>query len=181
VLGLECESIGIISDTHGDAKAWRKAMSLFSECGAVFHAGDVLYHGYDGAFVPDDLALEINACEQELFFAMGNCDRFSDAQLLLPVLAPLVTVNWRGKIVCMAHGNNPALLRREAANAGASLVISGHTHIAKVSKQGSVMYVNPGSASRPMGQDPATVAIADKAGISILTLDGKCLINEAWS
>jgi len=180
MLTLECGSIGIISDTHGDVKAWRSAMKLFENCGAVFHAGDVLYHGYDAAFVPDSLAQEINICSQELFFAMGNCDRFSDAELLLPVLQPMVTVNWNGRVIAMAHGNNPALLRRTAAEVGAKLVISGHTHVAKLTELGSVVYLNPGSASRPFGEEPASVAIADGNGISILTLDGKHLKDYAW-
>lgn len=180
MLTLECGSIGIISDTHGDVKAWRKAMELFADCGAVFHAGDVLLHSYDGAFVPDSLAQEINICSQELFFAMGNCDRFSDAELLLPVLQPIVTVDWNGRIIAMAHGNNPALLKRDAAAVGARLVISGHTHVAKLTEIGSVVYLNPGSASRPLGSDPASVAIADKQGISIVTLDGKVLTEYVW-
>lgn len=180
MLTLECGSIGIISDTHGDVKAWRKSTKLFENCGAVFHAGDVLYHGYDGAFVSDSLAQEINICSQELFFAMGNCDRFSDAELLLPVLQPVVTVNWNGRIIAMAHGNNPTLLRRTAAEVGAKLVFSGHTHVAKVTELGSVVYLNPGSASRPLGEDPASVAIADDKGISILTLDGRHLRDYVW-
>ena len=180
VLRLECGKIGIISDTHGDTAAWRKAVELFSDCGAIFHAGDVLMHNYDGAFVTDSLANEINACSCEIFAAMGNCDRFSDQELLLPVLQPFVSVDWNGRIVAMAHGNNPALLKRDAANAGASLVISGHTHVAKLERLGDVIFVNPGSASRPLGTQPASVAVADAEGISILTLDGKHLFDEAW-
>lgn len=180
MLRLECAKIGIISDTHGDAKAWDKAVALFDGCGAVFHAGDVLMHAYDGAFVPNDLADRLNMYSGELFVAMGNCDRFSDQELLLPVLQPFVSVDWNGRIIAMAHGNNPALLRRDAAEIGASLIISGHTHVAKISRLGSVLYLNPGSASRPMGQEPASVAIADEHGISVLSLDGKHLIDEAW-
>ncbi len=180
MLRLECGKIGIVSDTHGDVKAWCRALELFGDCGAVFHAGDVLFHGYDGAFVPDSLANEINAYSGELFIAMGNCDRFSDQELLLPMLQPFVSVDWNGRIVAMAHGNNPALLRRDAAEIGATLVISGHTHIAKISKLGSVLCVNPGSAARPLGDFPASVAIADENGISVITLDGKHLIDETW-
>ena len=180
VLRLECDRIGIISDTHGDAKAWDKAMELFAGCGAIFHAGDVLQHAYDGAFVPNDLADRLNMYSGELFVAMGNCDRFSDQELLLPVLQPFVSVAWNGRVIAMAHGNNPALLRRDAAEIGANLIISGHTHVAKILRVGSVLHVNPGSASRPMGQDPASIAIADNEGVTVLTLEGKRLFDEAW-
>jgi predicted phosphodiesterase len=37
--------IALVSDTHGDPTAWRKAMDVLGPVDLITHAGDVLYHG----------------------------------------------------------------------------------------------------------------------------------------
>jgi predicted phosphodiesterase len=61
------------------------------------------------------------------------------------------------------------------------LAVSGHTHVGSVVREEGTIFLNPGSASLPKGRDPASCAIADGEGISILTLEGTLLHHEPWN
>jgi len=68
-----------------------------------------------------------------------------------------------------------------ALRCGARLAVSGHTHVGSVVREEGTIFLNPGSASLPKGRDPASCAIADGEGISILTLEGTLLHREPWN
>lgn len=174
------DRIGIISDTHGSVKAWNAAVKLFGDVQAVLHAGDVLMHRYSGAYTSDELAGAINKFSSPVFIARGNCDLWGDEAMLKPGLPPYVSLLWNGRRIVMMHGDNMPLLMRTAKAEGAQLVISGHTHIAKITRTNGMIFLNPGSASRPLGKDPASAAVADTNGVSVMTFDGRVLYHEEW-
>lgn len=173
-----------MSDTHGSLPGWKSALALFREPDAVLHAGDVLYHGprnaIPGGYTPMDLANEVNAYRGTLFFSRGNCDADIDQTLLKPLLAPFVAIWWNGRKILMMHGDKMPLLRQMAFDARADLVISGHTHVPGITRDNGVMFLNPGSVSIPKGGDPASAAIVNAEGVSVLSLGGKVLYNERW-
>jgi putative phosphoesterase len=174
------DRIGIISDTHGSVRAWNSAVKLFGSVQAVLHAGDVLMHRYSGAFTSDELAEAINNFSSPVFISRGNCDLWGDETMLKPGLQPYISLLWNGRRVVMMHGDNMSLLMRMAKSEGAQLVISGHTHIAKITRTDGMIFLNPGSASRPLGKDPASAAVADEQGVSVMTFDGRVLYHEEW-
>jgi len=63
---------------------------------------------------------------------------------------------------------------------GAHLVITGHTHVGSLVRERNTIFLNPGSASLPMGRDPASVALLDGEGIRLLTLGNALLHFEPW-
>jgi putative phosphoesterase len=177
--------LGIISDTHGDARGWGEARRVWGEVEAVLHAGDVLYHGprnpLPEAYGPKALAKAMNESPVPLFIARGNCDAPVDQNMLRwPLLSPLVPLWWEGKFILLSHGEDFTKLRELALHCGASLVITGHTHVASVQREESTIFLNPGSASLPKGRDPASAALLDSREILIFTLQGDILHREPW-
>lgn len=177
-------TIGILSDTHGSLPAWRSALKLFGDADMVLHAGDVLYHGprnaIPGGYIPADLAEAVKSFRGRLFIARGNCDADIDQMVCGREFKGTVSLVWNGKKILMMHGENFPLFRQTALDMSADLAISGHTHVASVVRERDTIFLNPGSAAIPKGRDPASAAIADAEGISILTLDGGLLHRERW-
>lgn len=176
--------IGIMSDTHGSFPAWEAALKVFEDVDIILHAGDILYHGprnvIPGGYTPMDLANAINSYKGTLMIARGNCDADVDGMVIERVLPPCVSLWWNGKKILMMHGDNFPLLRQMAFTHNVELAISGHTHIASVVRERNTIFLNPGSTTIPKGKDPASVAVADCGGISIITLEGVLLHREAW-
>lgn len=177
--------VAIIADTHGSVTAWRKACALWGSVDAIFHAGDVLYHGprnpIPDGYDPKALAEEINASSIPVFVVRGNCDAPIDEALLKwPVSAPLLVSWWNGKLLLLSHGEDFDAFREKAILCGAAAAISGHTHLASITKEGSVILLNPGSASLSKGELPPSVAILDDDGVAVFSLDGGKLLYEPW-
>lgn len=86
--------IGVISDTHGDLKAWSKIQeTIFHDCKHIIHAGDILYHGPRNPIVEgynsSELAKEINKLNIPIHIARGNCDADVDQMVIeKPIMAP---------------------------------------------------------------------------------------------
>jgi putative phosphoesterase len=180
------ERLGIISDTHGNLRAWQAALAVWGEVDMILHAGDVLYHGPKNplpeGYGPRELAEAMNASPVPLLFAQGNCDAEEDARVLRwPLDTRTAVLWWRGMLVLMRHGENFSAFRDLALRCGARLAVSGHTHVGSVVREEGTIFLNPGSASLPKGRDPASCAIADGEGISILTLEGTLLHHEPWN
>jgi putative phosphoesterase len=161
--------IGIISDTHGDARAWQRVMTgPFQGVDLIIHAGDILYHGprnpLTAGYDPPAVAGLINACPVPVVFARGNCDAAVD-QLMInyPVQAPYAFVQI-DKVRVLAHhgdGLDRAEMLRLARLYQASLFICGHTHLPVLERDGEVVLVNPGSPSLPKGDGRATVGLLE--------------------
>ncbi|WP_198471165.1 phosphodiesterase [Acetomicrobium sp. S15 = DSM 107314] len=178
--------VAIIADTHGSITAWEGACAVWGAVDAIFHVGDVLYHGprnpMPDGYDPKVLAEEINASTTPVFLVRGNCDAPIDEVLLKwPVSAPLLVSWWNGRLLLFSHGEDPEAFREKAILCGATVAVSGHTHLASIKRERNVIFLNPGSASLPKGELPPSVALLDDEGIAIFSLsDGSRLLYEPW-
>ncbi|HOU33109.1 MAG TPA: phosphodiesterase [Synergistaceae bacterium] len=176
--------LGIVSDTHGSLTAWENAQKLWGPVEGVLHAGDVFYARADRplppGFAPDELAAALNACPVPLLLARGNCDSPADEGKLRWPLGAVVSAWWRGRLILVEHGEDFSAFRERALGCGAALAISGHTHVASLVREGGTIFLNPGSASLPLGRDPASVALVDEEELTIVTLSGVVLHREPW-
>jgi hypothetical protein len=173
--------IGFISDTHGSAQSWELASKYFQGAELVLHAGDVLYHGPRNPLPPGHGPLKLvellNDSPWPLVISKGNCDAEIDLELLawpvnqLYAFVPLPEVK-----ILLSHGQvGEEQLLAWAEKFGAELVVSGHTHRAKLEKIGPVVFLNPGSPSLPK-DGPSSVATLEDGVIGIISLsDGKVL------
>lgn len=120
--------IGLISDTHGLVRP--RAAELLAGVDAIVHAGDI-----GKREVLDELERIAPT-----YAIRGNVDRDRWAHSL-PDLLRLELGRW---VVQVVHDVNT--FAGDAAAAGVSVVVSGHSHQPSMRESNGVWWVNPGSA-----------------------------------
>lgn len=179
--------VGLISDTHGDASAWEKAVEFMGEVDLILHAGDVLYHGVFNpvlqSYDPGRLAELMNDAGVPVLHARGNCDSEVDQMALdAPMLSEFAVARLGGFSVLVNHGHarEEAELARMASSGGRGLVFRGHTHVPSLNRVEGVLVVNAGSPSLPK-QEPAlpTAGLIEETTVSIFEINsGTVLMSE---
>lgn len=136
--------LGILSDSHGDAKMTAKAVALLLARGAkkLVHCGDLCGDG-----VLDELA------GHDCVFVWGNCDRPSGAAaryvkaLGLPWPEVPVRLEIAGRRIGVFHGHE--LEFESAVEDGAfDYILHGHTHQLADHRVGDCRVINPGALHR---------------------------------
>ncbi len=172
--------IGVISDTHGDAKAWEMAYDkFFHDADRILHAGDFLYHGPRNpmapGYGPSKLVELINECPVPIIASFGNCDSFVDTSVLnIPLADPYAFAELDGHRILVTHGHlteedgeKNALARRMKVD----IFVSGHTHVGGIEKRDDTIFLNPGSPSLSKRQDGRqTVAVIENGTITVYDL-----------
>lgn len=149
--------IGIVSDTHGNLRAWEEAWEVLKDADLIFHCGDVLYHGpkfkpaegYDA----EGLAAALNACPVPILLARGNADAEVDQLVLeIPAQAPYAFAQVEGVRILAAHGHllAPQELLERGEKWGVDYVLTGHTHVPAYAARGRTVHLNPGSTTYPL-------------------------------
>jgi len=136
-------TVGAISDTHGVVSD--AALAALVGCDAIVHAGDV----------GDGWVLELVAAVAPVTAVRGN-DDYGALRHGLPEIANLSLDGVRFLVV---HRSEHLVGAADPASAGARVVVTGHTHRGLVEERDGILYVNPGSASRPKAGDVASVAL----------------------
>jgi len=134
--------VGIIADTHGELG--EAAVRALSGCARIIHAGDVV----------DEETLPALRRICPVTAVRGNMDRAGGVAGL-----PRVAVIEVARMVFYAL-HDVSCLDLDPGAAGFHVVVHGHTHRPEIGLRESVLYVNPGSASRPRG-GPASVALVE--------------------
>jgi len=137
--------LGVISDTHG---RFDPALhEVFAGVERIVHAGDV------GS---TDVLGELTTIAA-VTAVRGNVDLYLGAEQL-PEEATLELV---GRRLLVAHVLPDLLRRHKPAREGFDLVITGHSHRYKQSRQDGVLYLNPGAAGASRFGLPRSVAVVD--------------------
>ncbi|SDF32297.1 metallophosphoesterase [Sporolituus thermophilus] len=148
--------IGVISDTHGDAAAIRRAIFAGGPVDLWLHAGD---YSQDANLLAELSGLKVIA-------AAGNCDGLTAAKID-------EFVDAGGKKIWLTHGHRyQARVRfNELVWWGekyeVDIVVFGHTHVPYLARHGRLIIFNPGSAARPRGGSRPSI------GILTITADGQ--------
>ena len=148
--------IGLISDTHGYLEAG--VLEIFARTDLIVHAGDI---GKPEILNALTTVAPVKAVR-------GNMDYGAWASTL-----PLFEVVTFGDFMLYVL-HDLQKLDLDPAASGVAAVISGHTHRPLIKKENGILYLNPGSASQPRHNHPASVGIISvvDAGIEaeIITL-----------
>ena len=144
--------IGLISDTHGILD--NKALDALAGVDRIVHAGDV----------GDPAILTGLATIAPVTAVRGNTDGGPWARRLPP--ADMISL--AGRTLYVLHDLTTLDLDPEAA--GVQVVVSGHTHQAEIKTIRGVLYINPGSASRPRH--------GGRLSVARITLNGTRLAPE---
>lgn len=144
--------MGVISDTHGLLQP--AAIEVFKGTDLIIHAGDV-----------------------------GKPDILEDLQVIAPVEAVRGNMdvdNWARKLpetklievgsVLLYVIHDVYKIDIKPAKAGISAIIHGHTHkSSSIEDHNGVLFINPGSATQPRFNSPASVALLHVNEKSLVT------------
>ena len=182
--------ISIVSDTHGYFDAWDKLYREYLQASdLILHAGDVLYYGPRNPIVagynPQKLAEALNQCSVPVIVAQGNCDSEVDSMVLaMPVQSPYSYVVVNGMRIVVNHGHtfkDEEALFETAKHFKAHVIITGHTHIARLNKRDGIIHLNPGSPVRELSKredGSATLATLYNGKITITDVASGEVIQE---
>lgn len=129
--------LGVISDSHGATALIKRAVSALDDCAAIVFLGDGV----------QEAEAALAGISAEKYIVRGNCDIFSRAPDKLEMDASGIRVLiLHGHIYRVKQGLT--LVSFAAREAGAALVLYGHTHAQAIDNDGHAMYVNPGAIKR---------------------------------
>ena len=150
--------IGVISDTHGDLAAIRRAVMATGPVDMWLHGGD---YSQDSDFLAEITGLPVTAVR-------GNCDGLVSANIDEYITASSIKI-W------LTHGERyqPKERVKElawwGAKYGVRVVIYGHSHVPDNTWVDGILIFNPGSPSRPRGGSTASCGILEIHGDGLLT------------
>ena len=157
--------IGIISDSHDNMNAIRKAVEFFNEKKviAVLHAGDIISPFTVRAF---------KELEPKLYFVFGNND--GDKVTLTKWFEEIGAISCGnfgdltidGLHIALLHGTDEVLVKALAKSGEFDVVVRGHTHDPGVKIIEGVPVINPGESSGVLS-GKSTVAILDIANLNV--------------
>ncbi|CAM2743725.1 metallophosphoesterase [Hathewaya histolytica] len=130
--------IAVVSDSHGDNNAIKKALGKIKRADYLFHLGDNV----------KDVDEFSKAFKGKIINVKGNCD-FLDRDLTKKLNEKLVEVE--GVRVFATHGHkysvkeNLLRLRYKAMEVDADIVLFGHTHMPCIEYEDGIWFINPGS------------------------------------
>ncbi len=171
------------SDIHGSAFYCGRMLEIYKNSGAerLVLLGDILYHGprndLPKGYAPKEVIAMLNPLKDQLLAVRGNCDTEVDQMVLeFPILADygLFLVDQKRLYATHGHVYNENHL---PPLADGDVLIHGHTHLLEakeiVTEDGKhIKILNPGSVSIPKGGNPATYALLEDGGFTVLSLDG---------
>ena len=132
--------IGIMSDSHDNLDAIRKAVKIFNNenLDVVIHAGDL---------ISPFTALEFRKLDTELVAIYGNNDGEKEglkaAYKEICILEDFKEISVEGWKFSIIHGSNQAIVDSLAKCGKYDVVIRGHTHKMEI-LNGETMIINPG-------------------------------------
>ncbi len=149
----------VLSDSH------RRTSALFDAVEAHPDIKHVIFLG-DGVNELDDVKLIYS--DRNYYSVSGNCD-FSSA------LTTSLIIKLEGKVIYACHGHLHGVkygLDRAvsaAKQAGADILLFGHTHVAMTSYSDGLYIMNPGSVSQPRDGGRPSYGIIDIVPQGIMT------------
>ena len=157
--------IGIMSDSHDNLTAIRKAVEFFNkkQVKAVLHAGDIISPFTVRAF---------KELSPKLYFVFGNND--GDKVTLTRWFEEIGAVSCGefgdltidGLHIALLHGTNEVLVKALASSGDFDVVVRGHTHDPGVRMTDGTPVINPGECSGVLS-GKTTVATLEIANLNV--------------
>ncbi|HEX55123.1 MAG: YfcE family phosphodiesterase [Candidatus Altiarchaeales archaeon] len=134
--------IGIISDTHDNIEAIKRAVELLNSEGVsiVIHAGDI---------ISPFTIREFKELRARLYAVFGNNDgekeglkkKFSEINA---EIQEILRIEYKDKKICVYHGTYEEIVDALIRSGNYDIVIRGHTHKLDIRNFSGVLMINPG-------------------------------------
>ena len=147
--------IGVLSDTHGDLHATRRAVRLFESLGVemLMHCGDIGSAEIVSLLSP-----------WPVHFVLGNVDRhgtlwdaITEAGHVCHDRFGALTI--KGRSIALLHGDDSTRLKSTIASGQWDLVCHGHTHSPSRRHADKTLVLNPGAIARTIQPSVATIEL----------------------
>ena len=169
-------TLGLLSDSHGDAAITRRAVDLLLDAGAqaLIHLGDV-----GTAAVIDALAVMDRETGEPLpvYMVFGNTDweaaalgRYAQG-LGMQVYTPAGRLEIAGKTLAFTHGHVSQAMNAALADQ-VDYLLHGHTHLAADHRQAATRVINPGALTRANPLSVATLNVVEDLLIPLVVRGG---------
>ncbi len=142
--------IGIISDTHGYLD--KKILEILKDADLLIHAGDI------GSL---ELLNELSSIKKT-YAVYGNVDDFD----LRQKLKEHQVLDLEGFKVFITH-----YIKKEHNTEQVDIIITGHSHIAKIEYDGKKLFINPGSSNpkKSIPENKPSVVIIELSNASVVS------------
>ncbi len=147
--------IGIISDTHENEEAIKRAVEIFKSKNPDFvvHCGDIISPPVLGHFKGLKMKFVFGNNDGEKQGLINKCK-----ELGFEEIQDELEFKYKNKKFYVYHGTNRERLDAEIKSNKYDYVLTGHTHIKRDEKTGNTRIINPGALFRI---HPYTVAFLD--------------------
>jgi uncharacterized protein len=148
--------IGVFSDSHGDINSVKRAVKLMGSVDLIVHLGDFCKDA-------ENVSKEI---KREIISVKGNCDAASTVPTERIIEAG-------GMKFLLTHGHSYYVksdylnLYYAAVEAKVDSVLFGHTHYAEVFEKDNIIFINPGSLSKPMVNSATYAVVSVDSGFIV--------------
>ena len=147
--------IGIISDTHENEEAIKKAVEIFkkNKVDFVVHCGDI---------ISPPILEHLQGLKMKFVFGNNDGERIGliskCKKLGFDEIRDELEFDFKGKTFYVYHGTKSEILDKAIKSNKYHYILTGHTHIKKDEKIGKTRIINPGALFRI---SPYTVAFLD--------------------
>jgi hypothetical protein len=141
---MSAATIGIMSDTHDNLGAIRKAVDFFNSkrrVKLILHAGD---------FIAPFTVREFKKLNAKFIAVFGNNDgdrnhlRKNFLSAMGVELNDIQELTKGGKKFCLYHGTNEEIVNSLIERKKYDIFVRGHTHKAEITKRRGTLIINPG-------------------------------------
>ncbi|VGO14312.1 hypothetical protein PDESU_02871 [Pontiella desulfatans] len=148
---------GLLSDTHGNLEATRKAVEVFRQSGvsAAFHCGDI------GSY---DVLSELAFLLVPVHAVLGNVDAYSNDWKFFPsdvgihLHGRFGDIEVGGYRIALLHSDDSRAFNQAVSSGEYDFAFTGHSHEVHDYTEGRTRCINPGTAGRGA---PNTCAVLD--------------------
>ncbi|ESP89243.1 phosphodiesterase, MJ0936 family protein [Candidatus Halobonum tyrrellensis G22] len=158
--GTSPMQIGVVSDTHDNARYVERAVDLFeSRADAVVHCGDVVAPFSAAPFDADFDFYAVRGNNDGEWALSGTIDEFGT------YLGEMGELTFDGVEFAVYHGTSEPIVDALCACGSYDYVLRGHTHERVREERGGTVHLNPGGVPIP-GQEaePAAMLVDTESG-----------------
>jgi len=166
--------LGIFSDSHDNGENLKKAKHTFEQEGVneVIFCGDLVspFTLQSLAAWPWKISAVFGNNEGDKWGVVRRFKKYDITNILYPENGYVHELTIGGKAIFVFHGHLREVTKLAVESGKYDVVCTGHTHESHIRKEGSTLWINPGSVTgQSESQNPqATVAVLD-----LESLEGK--------
>lgn len=163
----------IISDIHGNVDILKKILDE-NDFDKLIVLGDLFNYGFFSNDLKNNKIINLlQKNKDKLILIRGNCDYYINYEDVGLFAHDLITIPLNGHNVTLTHGNRYS--KGFLPDYHGDIFMQGHTHVSLLTKENNIVYLNPGSISKPRGGSSASYATFNDDVITLKTIDHKTI------